>query len=38
MRYRLLLSITAAGVLGSAAFAGNMGAVIPKRLDLGRFS
>ncbi|HAU1322173.1 TPA: porin family protein [Legionella pneumophila] len=31
MRYRLLLSITAAGVLGSAAFAGNMGAVIPSK-------
>ncbi|HAT1597281.1 TPA: porin family protein [Legionella pneumophila] len=31
MTYRLLLSLTAAGVLGSAAFAGTMGSVIPSK-------
>lgn len=31
MKYRLFLSITAAGVLGSTAFAGTMGSVIPSK-------
>lgn len=31
MKYRLFLSIAAAGVLGSAAFAGTMGSVIPSK-------
>lgn len=31
MRYRLFLSITAAGVLGSTAFAGTMGPVMPSK-------
>ncbi len=31
MKYRLFLSLTAAGVLGSAAFAGTMGSVIPSK-------
>ena len=31
MKYRLFLSITAAGVLGSAAFAGTMGPVMPSK-------
>ena len=31
MKYRLFLSIAAAGVLGSTAFAGTMGSVIPSK-------
>jgi hypothetical protein len=31
MKYRLFLSIATAGVLGSTAFAGTMGSVMPSK-------